>query len=84
MRAASTTPRDLATKIAGRFPPAGKETSPTLFGDVARVIWPTKTAFELAAIAGTSDRAAKDWLSGKVPPPACVVAEMFVRVTKRE
>jgi hypothetical protein len=60
------------------------ESFPQIFGRVARAIYPHKTAFALAALANVSDRAAKDWLSGKVPPPAWVVANMFVEVTRRE
>ena len=57
---------------------------PQMFGRVARAIWPQKTAFILAELADVSDRAAKDWLSGKVAPPAVVVAAMFVEVTRRK
>jgi hypothetical protein len=61
-----------------------REVNFPLFGPVARVVWPKKTAFELAAIAGTTDRAAKDWLSGKFPAPAIVYAAMFVEICKRK
>jgi hypothetical protein len=55
-----------------------------LFGEVARVVWKHKTAFELAAIAGASDRAAKDWLSGKVAPPAVVIGVLVHKITNRD
>lgn len=38
------------------------------FGAVARVIWPRKTAAELALRAGVTERAAKYWLAGKRRP----------------
>ena len=66
-----------------KFPHRGK-ISPTIHAVVARAIWPTKTAFMLAQIGNVSDRAAKDWLSGKVAPPATVVTAMLVEITKRD
>lgn len=84
MSEASSTPRDLARKIAGRIGPSREGNFPrNLFGDVARVIWPTKTAFELAAIAHTTDRAAKDWLSGKAAVPGAVLAAIMVKLAER-
>lgn len=64
--------------------PPKEENFPLMFGRVARAIWPHKTAFVLAELANVSDRAAKDWLSGKTPPPAWVVANMFIEVTRRD
>jgi hypothetical protein len=38
------------------------------FGRVARLLWPRKTAAELAYRCGVSERAAKYWLAGKRKP----------------
>jgi hypothetical protein len=73
-----------ANLIEGSSSLSSEEIFPQVFGRVARAIWPHKTAFTLAALANVSDRAAKDWLSGKVAPPAVVVAAMFMEVTKRK
>jgi len=53
------------------------------FGDVARVLWPHKTAFELAAIADTNERTAARWLSGEFEPPGIIIAAIVVEITKR-
>ena len=71
-------------EFEGSRPQGREENFPTTFGRVARAIWPTKTAFMLAQIGNVSDRAAKDWLSGKVAPPATVVTAMLVEITKRD
>lgn len=54
-----------------------------LFGDVARVVWPLKTDATVAAIAGVSDRAARDILRGKVAVPACVLIAMMEQIAGR-
>ena len=43
------------------------------FGPVAKVLWPFKTAAQLAAIANTNERTAARWLSGEFEPPICIV-----------
>lgn len=40
----------------------------------ARHLWPTKTAANLASIAGKDERTAKRWLSGEFEPPKAVLA----------
>lgn len=72
-----------AIKFEGSRLRGGEVNFPTAFGRCARAIWPQKTAFKLAAIGNVSDRAAKDWLSGKVPAPAVVIAAMVVEITRR-
>jgi hypothetical protein len=74
----------LATEKAGSIVPRGEENFPADFGLVARALWPKHTAKRLAAIAKTSDRAAKDWLNGSVAAPAIVIAEIVIRITRRE
>lgn len=55
-----------------------------LFGPVAKVIWPHKTAAQLASIAGSSERAAAHWLSGEIEPPGVVLAAVLNEITKRQ
>ena len=53
------------------------------FGSVAKVLWPFKTAAQLAAIANTNERTAARWLSGEFEPPAIIIAAIIVEITKR-
>jgi hypothetical protein len=53
------------------------------FGAVAKVIWPVKTAAQIAAIASTNERTAARWLSGEFEPPGIVIAAVIVEITKR-
>jgi hypothetical protein len=47
-------------------------TSEQKFGRVARALWPHKTAAELAARAGVTQRAAEFWLAGREPSARAV------------
>lgn len=58
--------------------------SPPLFGAVARLCWPRKTAASLAAIAGTDERSAWRWLSGEHEPPGVIIAAIIVKITARK
>ena len=53
------------------------------FGAVAKVLWPRKTAAQLAVIASTNERTAARWLSGEFEPPGIVIAAIIVEITKR-
>jgi hypothetical protein len=44
------------------------------FGRVVRALWPHKTAAELAARAGVTQRTAEFWLAGREPSAAALVA----------
>jgi hypothetical protein len=48
---------------------------------VARALWPCKTALHLACIANSTERAAKNWLSGEQDPPAIVIAAIVAEIT---
>jgi hypothetical protein len=54
------------------------------FASVARVLWPTKTAATLAAIAKRDQRTAERWLSGEFEPPYVVVEAVMHEIFKRE
>lgn len=53
------------------------------FGPVAKLLWPTKTAAHIAAIAGRDERTAERWLAGEFEPPGIVLAAVMVEITKR-
>lgn len=71
------------TEIRGSRLPDREENFPTDFGIVARALWPRKTAHELAAIANKTDRAAKEWLNGRVDPPSIIIAAIVARIVPR-
>lgn len=72
------------TKNEGRFPPEGaKIVPPSQFGPVCRLLWPFKTAAELAAIAGRDERTAKRWLSGEFEPPNIIVIAVMNKIFER-
>lgn len=52
------------------------------FGAVAKVLWPIKTAANLAAIANVSERTACRWISGEFEPPASVIAATILEMTR--
>jgi pyocin large subunit-like protein len=54
------------------------------FGSVAKVLWPVKTAANIAAIAGANERTAARWLAGEFEIPAIVIAAVIIEITKRE
>lgn len=53
-----------------------------LFGRVAKLVW-RKPDAAIAAIAGVSDRAARDYLSGRVAAPGIVLAALMVALARR-
>lgn len=53
------------------------------FGQVAKVLWPFKTAAHIAFIADTTERHAARMLAGEFEPPAIVIAAIIVEITKR-
>lgn len=50
------------------------------FGRVAKLLWPFKTAAQLAAIAKTNERTAARWLSGEFDPPITIVLAVMQKV----
>ena len=73
-----------ARAIQGRLSVGLDKTVTPIFGAVAKVIWPIKTAAHLAAISGRDERTAKRWLAGEFEPPGSVLAAVIVEITKRE
>jgi hypothetical protein len=74
----------LSTEIDGSSKPRPEENfRPGLVGDVCRLIWGKNADAKIAAIVGVSDRAGRDYLSGRVPIPAVLLAAIAVELTKR-
>lgn len=49
----------------------------------ARLCWPDKTAFHLAAIGQSNERTAKRWLSGEFEPPNAVMCALIAKLFER-
>ena len=56
---------------------------PGLVGDVCRAIWGANADAKVAVIVGRSDRASRDYFSGRVPIPAKLLAAINVALTRR-
>lgn len=73
-----------ATEIQGRIVRGeDKIVPPPLWTDFARLCWPTKTAAQLASIAGKDERTAKRWLSGEFEPPNVIVVALIAKMFER-
>lgn len=84
MRGSSSVIEFQARKSGGQeFPDRGKIV-PRKFSAVARVLWPTKTASELAYIAKTDERTAKRWLRGEHEPPLSVVLAVIHEMLREQ
>lgn len=63
----------VAREINGQYRQGTDKIVSRKFGSVAKVLWPHKTAANIAAIAGRDERTASRWLSGEFEPPLVVV-----------
>lgn len=54
-----------------------------LFGECAKLAWGPKPDTFIAQLAGVTDRAARDYISGKAPVPAIVAATLLVEIIRR-
>ena len=70
-----------AMEIQGRG--SGIFVPPPLWTDFARLLWPQKTAANLASISGRDERTAKRWLAGEFDPPNCVVVFLINKMFER-
>jgi hypothetical protein len=52
-------------------------------GDVARLLWPAKTAANVAALVGCSERAAEFWLSGQREWSGDAIAAIVSEILRR-
>ena len=74
----------VACEIRGQFV-QGRDTlvPPPRFGAVCKLLWPSKTAAQLAAISGRDERTAKRWLSGEYEPPVVVLLAVMQKMFER-
>lgn len=73
-----------ARKNAGQEFPDKDKIVPRKFQAVAKVLWPQKTAAELAHIAKTDERTAKRWLRGENEPPLSVVLAVIHEMLREQ
>ena len=74
----------ISTKIDGSLLFGPEENfRPALVGDVCRAIWGKKADIKVAAIVGKTDRAAREYLSGRVAIPASLLTAICVALTQR-
>ena len=84
MRALFGNPETVAREIQGHFV-QGRDTVvlPNKFGPVCKLLWPEKTAANIAAIGGRDERTAKRWLSGEYEPPIHVLLAIINKMFER-
>jgi hypothetical protein len=73
-----------ARKSEGQENPLKDKIVPRKFSAVAKVLWPQKTAAELAYIAKTDERTAKRWLRGEHEPPLSVVLAVIHEMLREQ
>lgn len=73
-----------ARKSQGQEIPDRDKIVPRKFSAVAKVLWPVKTANELAFIAKTDERTAKRWLRGEHEPPLSVVLAVIHEMLREQ
>ena len=73
-----------ARKSEGQEFPDRDKIVPRKFSAVAKVLWPQKTAAELAYIAKTDQRTAKRWLRGESEPPLSVVLAVIHEMLREQ
>lgn len=84
MRESSVRSFERATKIDGSFSLRAEENfRPGLVGDVCKAIWGDKADAKVAAIVGVSDRATRDYFSGRVAIPSSLLTAINVVLTRR-
>lgn len=62
-----------ATEIARQLRGDERRIAGRKFPQVAKLLWPDKTAATLGAIIGASPRSCERWISGEIEPPYRVV-----------
>lgn len=55
----------------------------SVLSDVARMLWPSKTAANVAAVVGCSERAAEFYLAGQREWSGDAIAEIVAEILKR-
>lgn len=84
MRAELPNVESPSTEIDGSFQFTAEEIfRPGLVGAICQEIWGEKADAKLAAVLDCSDRAVRDYFSGKVAMPAALLARINVVLTLR-
>ncbi len=73
-----------ARKSGGQECPSRDKIVPRKFGSVCKLLWPVKTANELAFIAKTDERTAKRWIRGESEPPISVILAMLHEILREQ
>lgn len=73
-----------ARKSEGRDCPSRDKIVPRKFGSVCKLLWPVKTASELAYIAKTDERTAKRWIRGESEPPISIILAMLHEILREQ
>ena len=73
-----------AKQTRGQEFPDRDKIVPRKFGAVCKIIWPNKTANELAYIAKADERTAKRWLRGESDPPLSVIMAIFAEMMREQ
>ena len=60
--------------------PGGAQSCPRMFGPVAKLLWPKKTAAEIACLTHVSERTAKYWLAGEREPSRAALLAVLERL----
>jgi hypothetical protein len=83
MRAVSMVPRSERIKIGRTTVHDDEQLFGSVLADVAKTLWPHKTAANIAAAAGCSERAAEFYLSGDREWSGAALAAIVAEILKR-
>jgi len=85
MRSRYGNPNEVLREIGGQFRQGtDKIVSPPKFGAFCKILWPNKTAENLAALSGHSPRTTARWLSGEHDPPVLVAFAIAMEMFRRD
>ena len=83
MRASSAVLRSAATETVRTDDRGGEQLFGSVLSDVARTLWPVKTAANVAAVVGCSERAAEFYLAGQREWSGDALAAIVAEILKR-
>ena len=83
MASVSSTARVRATETARTLVQRDEQSFGSIFADVARLLWPSKTAAHLAAAVGCSERAAEFYLAGQRDWSGDALAAIVAEIMRR-
>jgi hypothetical protein len=83
MRAVSEAARVASPETTRTVVRSAEQSFGSILGDVAKLLWPTKTAAHVAALIGCSERAAEMYLAGDRDWSADAMAVLIGEICKR-